>query len=200
MKTLQKNMETINKKILFAILIIINLNFILASCGEGQVDINSASAVELDKIKWVGPATAQKIINSRPFSSLDDLLNVYGIGEIKLQDIKDEGIACVTGSGSNTAEEPEENNTDSDSDTNNTSTVNNDKENDTEPLVYQQVQDTLKETELETINLNPKSINTDENIQKITKRDYVLFGLVIFLIAIILLLLLKKRKTKNEFR
>jgi len=198
MKTLQKNMETINKKILFAILIIINLNFILASCSDGQVDINSATAEELDTITGVGPVIASNITSSRPFSSLDDLLRVYRIGEITLQKIKDQGIACVTGSGSgsNTAEEPEENNTDLERNV----SVADGEDNDTEPVVYQQVQDTPKDTELDTINLNPKSINTDENIQKITKRDYVLFGLVIFLIAIILLLLLKKRKTKNEFR
>jgi DNA uptake protein ComE-like DNA-binding protein len=66
-----------------------------AACADGQVDINTGSAEELDLIKWVGPATAASIIAARPFSSVDDLIRVSGIGETKLADIKAEGIACV---------------------------------------------------------------------------------------------------------
>lgn len=61
----------------------------------GSVDINSASLQQLDEITGVGPATAQKIINARPFSSVDDLLRVKGIGSKTLQKIKDQGVACV---------------------------------------------------------------------------------------------------------
>ena len=45
-----------------------------------SVDINSASLEQLDEITSVGPSTAQKIIDGRPFSSVDDLLKVKGIG------------------------------------------------------------------------------------------------------------------------
>jgi DNA uptake protein ComE-like DNA-binding protein len=38
------------------------------------VDINSASAEELDKLPGVGPARAQAIISNRPYSGKDDLL------------------------------------------------------------------------------------------------------------------------------
>jgi len=39
----------------------------------GLVDINNASEKELEGIKGVGPATAKKIIDGRPYKSVDDL-------------------------------------------------------------------------------------------------------------------------------
>lgn len=62
--------------------------------AEG-VDINTASAEKLDAIVGIGPTLAQRIIEARPFSSLDDLLRVKGIGEKTLQKIKDQGLAFV---------------------------------------------------------------------------------------------------------
>ncbi|MBU2576655.1 MAG: helix-hairpin-helix domain-containing protein [Nanoarchaeota archaeon] len=82
------------KKLLYGVaLLILIISFVSASC----VDINSASLEELDEIIWVGPATAQKIIDARPFDSLDDLDKVSGIGKVKISDIKDEGLACIDG-------------------------------------------------------------------------------------------------------
>jgi len=69
---------------------------VLAKCSNSQIDINSATSKELEKIVWVGPATAQKIIDGRPFETLDDLDKVKGIGATKLSDIKEEGLACVS--------------------------------------------------------------------------------------------------------
>ena len=37
----------------------------------------------------VGPSTAQKIIAARPFSTIDDLKNVSGIGDSKFNQVKD---------------------------------------------------------------------------------------------------------------
>jgi competence protein ComEA len=58
------------------------------------VNINKAGAEELDKIRGVGPAMAQRIIEFRqqngPFKSVDDLVQVRGIGGSKLQKIKDQ--------------------------------------------------------------------------------------------------------------
>ncbi len=59
------------------------------------VDINLASLEELQIIVGVGPTIAQRIIDTRPFYSLKDLLQVSGIGEITLQNIKDQGCAFV---------------------------------------------------------------------------------------------------------
>ena len=64
--------------------------------GEGDgapVDINRASAAELEELPGVGPATAEAIIAHRdqhgPFASVDDLLDVRGIGEAKLEQLRD---------------------------------------------------------------------------------------------------------------
>ena len=59
------------------------------------IDINSAPKEELVKISGVGETIAQRIIEARPFSSLDDLLRVKGIGEKRLVKIKEQGLACV---------------------------------------------------------------------------------------------------------
>ena len=76
---------------------------VFAECLSGQIDINQASAEDLDKITQIGPVTAGKIIeerNIKPFESLDDLLRVKGIGETTLAKIKQEGLACVSLGGS----------------------------------------------------------------------------------------------------
>jgi len=63
--------------------------------AENKIDINTATPEQLDEIIEIGPKTAQKIIDARPFSSLDDLLKVSGIGEKTLAKIKEQGLACV---------------------------------------------------------------------------------------------------------
>jgi competence ComEA-like helix-hairpin-helix protein len=62
---------------------------------RGKININIASKEDLEKIKGVGPATAQKIIGARPFLSLYDLLKISGIGEKTLEGIKEQGCAFV---------------------------------------------------------------------------------------------------------
>src|SRR3989344_1557742 len=42
--------------------------------GSDLININAASESELDKLPQVGPVTAAKIIASRPYSSLEELL------------------------------------------------------------------------------------------------------------------------------
>jgi len=68
--------------------------FVLAA---NKVEINTASPEQLDEIVGIGPALAQRIINARPFSSIEDLLKVKGIGEKTLQKIKAQGLAYVKG-------------------------------------------------------------------------------------------------------
>ncbi len=60
-----------------------------------EVDLNSAIGEELEKLSGIGPVYAERIIDSRPFCSLDDLLEVEGIGKKTLQNIKKEGFAFV---------------------------------------------------------------------------------------------------------
>lgn len=59
------------------------------------VDINSASAVELERIVHIGESRAQQILGLRPFASVEDLVRVSGIGASRLADILDQGLACV---------------------------------------------------------------------------------------------------------
>jgi len=64
-------------------------------CSAGQVDVNSASVEKLDDIIHIGPERAAQIIQLRPFTSLDDLIRIKGIGPKRLADIKAQGLACV---------------------------------------------------------------------------------------------------------
>lgn len=49
------------------------------------IKINSASKEELMSISGIGPSTAQNIINGRPYTTLEQLLDVNGIGDAKYQ-------------------------------------------------------------------------------------------------------------------
>jgi competence protein ComEA len=64
-----------------------------AAPAGGLVDINTATLEQLDALQGVGPSTAQKIIDYRtangPFSSIDDIKNVSGIGDAKFAAMKD---------------------------------------------------------------------------------------------------------------
>jgi competence protein ComEA len=53
------------------------------------ININSANITELDSLEGVGTATAQKIIDNRPYSKVEDLLKVSGIGETTYDKFKD---------------------------------------------------------------------------------------------------------------
>jgi competence protein ComEA len=61
--------------------------------ADGRVNLNTADAAALDTLPGVGPATAAKILAWRDehgrFESVDDLLDVGGIGEAKLDAIRD---------------------------------------------------------------------------------------------------------------
>lgn len=54
------------------------------------VSINNGTLEQLDSLDGVGPSTAQKIIDGRPYEVLEDLLNVSGIGEATYEKFKDQ--------------------------------------------------------------------------------------------------------------
>ena len=67
------------------------------SASFGLININTATAEELDVLPGVGPSTAATIVEDRerngPFSSVEDLMRVSGIGEKKFAKLQ--GSICV---------------------------------------------------------------------------------------------------------
>lgn len=55
--------------------------------GTGSININLASSGELDKLPGVGPVTAEKIINGRPYLSIEDVKR--SVGNSVFEKIKD---------------------------------------------------------------------------------------------------------------
>ena len=58
-----------------------------------KINLNSATAEQLQSIPGIGPATAKSIIEYRAkvgkFNRIEEIINVKGIGEKKFQKIKD---------------------------------------------------------------------------------------------------------------
>ena len=86
------------KKVLLTFLVLLLASLFVFAADK--VEINTASLPQLEELTGVGPTIAQRIVDARPFSSVDDLLRVKGIGERTLQKIKDQGLAYVLGSDS----------------------------------------------------------------------------------------------------
>lgn len=59
----------------------------------GLVNVNTATAAELETLPGIGEVTAQAIIDYRtqngPFSTVDELLDVTGIGDVTLENIRE---------------------------------------------------------------------------------------------------------------
>src|SRR3989344_7443640 len=99
-----------NKNIFLLIgILFLVLPNISAICNETQININTASLEDLDLLSGIGQVKAQAIIDTRPFSSVEDLINVNGIGEITLNNIKLQGLACVSNEINNSINETQEN-------------------------------------------------------------------------------------------
>lgn len=104
-------METITKKRLTIAMVILGLVVSVAAAAgvpsaqaapkseisviadaPAPIDLNEASVEELVRVKGIGPALAERIVDHRtndgPFESLDDLSQIRGIGKSRLNQIK----------------------------------------------------------------------------------------------------------------
>lgn len=66
----------------------ININTNFENENNNLIDINSADIDELDSLPGIGKVTAQKIIDNRPYQSIDDLLNKKIINKSTFEKIK----------------------------------------------------------------------------------------------------------------
>ena len=83
------------KRVLLVFLVFLLCPFF--TLATNSVELNTASLAQLEELTGVGPTIAQRIIDARPYSSVDDLAKVKGIGEKTLRDIKNQGLAYVSG-------------------------------------------------------------------------------------------------------
>lgn len=67
------------------------------SPSKDPLNINTATAPELERLPGIGPSLAQKIVENRdkygPFEKVEDITRVSGIGPAKFEQIRD--LICV---------------------------------------------------------------------------------------------------------
>ncbi len=65
------------------------------SVNSNCIEVNTASRTDLMKIIHIDEARVDDLISKRPFRSVDNLTRITGIGAVRLEEIKEQGLACV---------------------------------------------------------------------------------------------------------
>jgi competence ComEA-like helix-hairpin-helix protein len=182
-------------------LLILTINFTYAECSSTQININTASLSDLDKLDGIGAVKAQAIIDTRPFSSVDDLNKVKGIGDVILQKIKTQGLACVSGSSVSQNTDNENQELDIEPiEKENTSRVEEEPFSDSNTITANLIEDTpsiIDTPQSENIiNLNSDIDIAKEEIIYESKNEiikkYAMYAFAFFLVFIIIILLIKR--------
>lgn len=186
---------------LLIILFVLIFQNVSALCEENQVDINTATKQELVKIIYIGDVRAEQLIELRPFESIDDLIRIKGIGEVYLNKIKEQELACINGvekEEESEEEEAEEEESEEDIEDKKENYI---ESNLIEPPLRQEVGNDSKEPEIQVIKLNTKNIKTEENDEKLEEPDksnYSIYGFIVFCVLLGFLFALKRFR-RNEF-
>ncbi|MBI2948776.1 MAG: helix-hairpin-helix domain-containing protein [Verrucomicrobia bacterium] len=59
---------------------------------QRRIDLNTASVRQLESVAGIGPVLAPRIVQGRPYKSVDDLVRVKGIGKKKLNAIRSQVV------------------------------------------------------------------------------------------------------------
>jgi hypothetical protein len=189
--------------IAFLLLVILSIYLCSAQCNSGQININSASIEELDKLVDIGPARAQYIVDARPYSSVDDLDRAKDIGPARLTKIKEQGLACVGSEISSKVEssklslESEENSEPEKIEEKVTARV-------IEETITEQTEVLQEEPTESIINLNSDTKTTKKKIVYESRseqiRKYSIYAFIIFLIIVAIFLLFEKHERTEDYR
>ncbi len=187
---------------MFILIGILIFPLVSSICEQGQINVNTASTEELKKIINIGPSYSEQIIQLRPFESIEGLTRVSGIAETRLNEIKNEGLACV---GEDISQE--KNSSEKENETNSTNSSNIIKENSNEEDEENQNKDSSNSPVKLNLNQDSTKEETDsKDIKKlsnnnINKDKIAKYGLAGFCMFLIIIYLTNNKKTyKNEFR
>jgi competence protein ComEA len=89
-KTKMRHFRTLSLFIFSSFVGLLLILSVIPSYGQApktQIDLNTASAKDLETIKGIGPATSKKIIEGRPYKSVEDLKKA-GISDKMIESMK----------------------------------------------------------------------------------------------------------------
>lgn len=199
------------KKVIFFLVLIFLVSFTSALCEEGQIDVNSAPKEELQDLYQIGINRSKQIINLRPFESVNGLLEIDGIAETRLENIKNSNPSpCVSINKTDEIQKTENKTSETKDDENNnesllenTNSEENQEENsddvneksNSEPVTSEIIR--LNQKKSESVNGNTEDIKgeNDRNLN-----DKAIYGFIVFCVLLGILIVRKKAKELKNNR